>query len=349
MINMNYKKFRDIDSDDNFFASLKNDHEGFKEWYNRINSDNAFILYDEDGSVEGFLYLNVENDIVDDIEPNIVADKILKVDTFKINPQDTRLIERFIKVVTDYAVSNDADLCYVTIFAKHEKLIQLAEKYGFVKHGTKGNGDKQEIVLTKDMRKTKNDIYLDYPRINKNNGKKFVLSISPKYHSSMFPDLILKTDDREILEDVSYTNSVNKIYVCSMNIAKRFKKGDVLVIYKPSEDKRTMDYTSIATSICVVDEIKLQEEFTSFDELYNYVTLYNMFDKDDLNENYQKGDLITIKMTYNIALEKRITKKDLIEEAGLNRFEYWGCFEIEDNEFEAILKLGNVNENYFTK
>lgn len=346
---MNYKKNSNTDIDDNLFASLKNDYEGIKDWFTRKNNEGAFVEYDEDGNVEGFLYLKIQNNFVDDVTPKIVADKILKVVTFKINPYGTQLGERFIKVITDYAVSNNVDVCYVTIFAEHESLIQLVEEYGFVKHGLKGAGDNLEVILTKDMRKSKHDIYLDYPLINKNKGKKYVLGIYPKDHSMMFPEPISRTEDKAVLEDVPYTNSVNKIHVCSMYTAKQFKKGDIVVVYRTGEEEKFDEFSAVATSICVVDEIKLQDEFKTFDKFYDYASLYNALDKDDLNEDYNNGNLVAIKMTYNVALEKRITRHNLIEKAGLNRFADWGCFEISDSEFEEILKLGNVNENFFVE
>lgn len=55
------------------------------------------------------------------------------------------------------------------------------------------------------------------------------------------------------------------------------------------------------------------------------------------------------KMTYSITLEKRITRHRLIEKAGLDRGAYWDFFEISDSEFDNVLKLGNVNENFFVQ
>lgn len=49
-------------------------------------------------------------------------------------------------------------------------------------------------------------------------------------------------------------------------------------------------------------------------------------------------------MTYNAALTTRVIRKDLIEKVGISRDAYAGFIELTDNQFEEILKLGNVDE-----
>ena len=39
------------------------------------------------------------------------------------------------------------------------------------------------------------------------------------------------------------------------------------------------EYSSVVTSICVVEDVKTQGEFGSFDEFYNYASKYSVFDK----------------------------------------------------------------------
>lgn len=64
--------------------------------------------------------------------------KILKVGTFKINAHGTKMGEQFIKIIMDYAINEDVDICYTTIFLKHQKLIALMESFGFEEYGEKG-------------------------------------------------------------------------------------------------------------------------------------------------------------------------------------------------------------------
>lgn len=61
--------------------------------------------------------------------------------------------EQFIKIITDYAINKDADLCYVTIYEKHDSLINLVQQFGFELYGTKGAGSHKENVYIKQMKK----------------------------------------------------------------------------------------------------------------------------------------------------------------------------------------------------
>lgn len=69
-----------------------------------------------------------------------------------------------------------------------------------------------------------------------------------------------------------------------------------------------------------------------------------MFDWDDLHYWYNRGGCKAIKMTYNVALKKRIVRHDLIEKIGLERNQYWGFFELTDEQFQKIAKKGDANK-----
>ena len=344
MNNINCKKFGEIDINDKFFDSLKEDYSVFTEWFEKKENNNAFVQYNSNGTLDGFLYLKIEKDVVDDVFPQIKAKKILKVGTFKINAHGTKMGEQFIKVITDIAISEDVDICYVTIFKKHSNLINLIERFGFKEYGKKYTDGKEETVYLKNMRGIVDDILLDYPIISNKNVKKYLLSVYPRYHSVMFPDSILKTENKDIIKDISYTNSIHKIYVCSMSGVKKLKYGDIIVIYRTKDGGKAAEYSSVATSICVVEEVRTQYEFNNFEDFYKYSSQYSVFDKNDLKKWYDKGGCIAIKMTYNVALNKRITRHDLIEEVGIDReSNYWGFVDLTDGQFEKIIHYGKVN------
>lgn len=125
------------------------------------------------------------------------------------------------------------------------------------------------------------------------------------------------------------------------------KYGDVIVLYRTSESNRSAEYSSVVTSICVVEEVKEQYEFNDFNDFFNYASQYSVFDRQDLDYWYQRGGCRTIKMTYNVALNKRIVRHDLIETIGMNRDVYWGFMPITNEQFEAIISYGKVNPKIF--
>ena len=79
--NITHKTFNEINLEDSFFDSLREDYLGFDEWFKRKKDQDAFVQY-QDGKIEGFLYLKIEENLVDDIMPPIYANKILKIGTF---------------------------------------------------------------------------------------------------------------------------------------------------------------------------------------------------------------------------------------------------------------------------
>ena len=340
---LQYKKFREINLADNFFNSLRDDYAEFEEWFRRKSDNMAYILEDN-GNILGFLYLKVEDGPVTDVYPLINASKVLKLGTFKIDAHGTKLGERFIKKALDHAIHEKVEACYVTIFSKHKTLIDILKKYGFMLHGTKRTDDGEEQVYVKWLTRLQNDVLLDYPLISLSNKKKYMLAIYPDYHTKMFPDSILKNEPYDLLEDVSYTNSIHKIYVCSMPVYV-LNRGDIVVIYRTSDNKGPAEYRSVATSICVTEEIKSKSEFGNFKEFYEYANQYSIFDRNSLLSWYEKKNWYTIKMTYNAAFKKRLTRNILAEQIGLSRDERWSFIKLTDNQLKLMLEKGDVDES----
>ncbi len=340
---MELKQFSEINLSDKFFDYLKEDYKEFESWVIKKKDRKAYVLYDK-GYLQGFLYLKMEFEEVIDVEPVITADRILKVGTFKINAHGTKLGERFIKKLLDYAVINIASICYVTVFEKHELLIKLLKEYGFKCYGNKTSQNGIELVLVKDMKKTICDLYKDFPLIRRNTSK-YLLAVYPQYHTQLFPDSILKTESVSLLEDVSHTNSIHKAYVARMEGISKLNKGDLLVIYRTKDYGKSAEYSSVATSICTVESVRHQSVFKDFNEFYEYTSKYSVFDKGNLNMWYNKGGCYVIKMLYNTALTKRLIRQRLADECGLNRDEYWGILELSNDSFNKIVELGGVNES----
>lgn len=341
---MSHKTFGEIDLNDVFFDSLKTDYPLFEDWFLSKREQDAYVQYNDKSKLEGFLYLKIEHNIVNDTKPQIKADKILKVGTFKINAHGSRLGERFIKIIMDEAIDKNVDLCYITIFPKHKSLINLVNKFGFVEYGEKGDASNPEKVFVKDMKNLTGNILHDYPLISTDRCNKYILGIYPRYHSHMFADSILNTENKSMLNDVSYTNSIHKIYVTSMDL-KALKSNDILIIYRTADPNKSPEYSSVVTSIGVVEEIRSQYNFNSFDEFYNYSCQYSIFDREDLYKWYNSSrECKAIKFTYNTAFKKRITRHDLINTIGLSRYEYWGFFRISDKQFDDIIELSKINK-----
>lgn len=337
-------KFSSLDLSEEFFESLKQDYSGFEDWFFRKSNEEAYVIFNGLGNVDGFLYLKEEDDADYSIEPNLNPGKRLKIGTFKINAHGTVLGHRFLGIILRRMVQNKIDFTYVTLFEKQEGLIKLFEKFGFSRWGVKDNG---ELVYFKDNT-VHSDLYKDFPKINLNSSnKKYLLSIYPQYHTLLFPDSRLNTERNHVIEDLSFTNTTEKIYLTKISQVAEINTGDLIVIYRTKEEKMQAEYSSVATSICSVLEVKNISEFGNREEFMRYCTKGTIFTQDDLNYFWKsKRYPYIIKMLYNVPLNKRIIRKRLIEEIGIDRGVYWGCIDLTDNQIRDIIEIGEVSEGF---
>ena len=247
-----------------------------------------------------------------------------------------------------HALYEKVEEIYVTIFEKHVSLINLLKKYGFEKKAIKGDTNNSESVYVKSMKCYTVDICKDFPFIHTAGKNKYLLSIYPNFHTALFPDSILHTEMRDkdsLIKDVSHTNSIHKIYLCRMEDAKQMNPGDLVVIYRTSDKSGPADYGSVVTSVCVVEEVKTPKDFKSYDEYIGYTNYYSIFDENTLNNYYKDKKTVIIKMTYNAAFNRRIIRKELIEEIGISRGVYWGFFKLTDEQFNNIIERGQIDES----
>ena len=342
-------RFSQVNLDDSFFDSLKEDYEGFEDWFRRKSESEAYIQKKDNGRLEAFLYLKIEEEPVTDIEPNLPMGKHLKVGTFKIDAHNTKLGEYFIQMIMRVAVYEHVEDIYVTIFEKHEGLVSLLRRYGFEHYGVKRNArdENPESVYVKSMTSVNDDLCEGFPFVHTNGKNKYMLAVYPAYHTPLFPDSILNTEQRDrdaLIRDVSHTNSIHKIYLCKMDGVERLTPGDILIIYRTSDGQGPARYRSVATSICVVEEVKRPGDFRNLSEFIRYTDAYSIFGTKILQQYYHNPRTVVIKMTYNAAFNHRLINKELVEEVGLNP-PYWGFFRLTDEQFNDIIRRGQIDES----
>ncbi|WP_118785857.1 N-acetyltransferase [Haemophilus haemolyticus] len=346
MDNLKIERFSDVDLNDPFFDSLKTDYKEFSNWFMRKADEKecAYVLYNQH-SIDGFLYLKEENEIPD-IEQPIYNRRILKVGTFKFNPQGTLRGQRFIKKILDIAIVNDFELIYLTIFEKYDYLIKLFQEYGFYHAGTKQTMNGTECVYMRDMRHVVGDIILDYPYVDPN-ANKYLLAIHPEYHTRLFPDSILCNEYQDIVQDVSHSNSIHKIYISAADDACKLKHGDILIIYRTSDRQGHAYYRSVVSSICVVEEVRHISKFPTEESYLKYCSRFSVFTNTELSKFYkEKRYPYVIRFTYNIALPKRVTRKELLDNGIIRDQNRIVLHPISDDNFSEILFLSKANESF---
>lgn len=351
-MDLEIKRFADINIEDTFFDSLRASYPEFNDWFARkaAAGEQAYVFYGDDGNVNDFLYLKPENEALTDVEPVLPAKRRLKVGTFKLLSRGTRRGERFMKKIMDQAVAKDVDEIYVTIFPTEELkyLIRSFEAFGFHHVADKPHADGSiEWVLVKDMRQKVGEVVKDYPFVKTSGVNKYLLSIHPNYHTKLFPDSILKNESYDLVTDITPTNGIYKIYICWMKDAAMLKRGDNIVIYRMGDGLGPAYYRAVATSVCTVLEVRRYMDFKSMEDFLKY-TQYSVFTEIERRKWYQyKSNFIIIKMLYNVAFSKRVIRKDLLEQVGIPSDAYWGFCPLSDTQYNRILELGGADERYF--
>ena len=340
-----YIYFKNVDLNDPFFDSLKHDYEEFSDWFSKKAGEKAYVFKNKNNSIDGFLYLKLETGEIKDVEPKLAAKRRLKIGTFKINAHGTRMGERFIKKALDHALYQKVNEVYVTSFSHHTQLINLFSKYGFEVVANKHTSNGQELVLVKSMGDMKGNVHFDYPYIN-GAHRKYILSLYPQWHTRLLPDSILNNENPEaVVNDISHSNSIHKIYLAAMDGVENLQPNDILVIYRTGDGKGPAHYRSVATSVCVVEEVKNINHFPDEKSFLDYSSSYSIFTDQELKNFYAYRKYPTvIKFSYNLALRKRVTRGQMIENLGINA-PYWGFFQLTDKQFAGIIEKGNADES----
>ncbi len=347
VLNVQKKQFGNIDINDDFFLSLKEDYNGFEKWYIKKSDDQAYVTSNKsNGLILSFLYLKVENknENYSDIFPIFAPKKRLKIGTFKVINNGFRLGERFLKIVFDNALLNHVDEVYVTIFDHRDeqrRLIDLMEQWGFKFWGMKG----EERVYVRDFKPSfdLDNLKLTYPYVSKKNGI-HIVPIYESYHTELLPDSILNNESpAEFVEDFPHRNGISKVYV-SRAMKPHPKKGDLLIFYRTGGY-----YKSVISTIGVVEEVIFNIE--NEDEFLRHCRKGSVFPEHELKAmwNYNKFTKpFVVRFMYNYSFPHRINMKQLIDLGILGGVDDAprGFKPISVEQFNLILKETRSDESF---
>jgi len=299
--------------ENSFFDSLREDYKGFDEWFKKKqkNNEKAFVTKDKKNEVTSFLMLKVEDEKekYEEFEKPFKPAKRLKVSTFKVGDTGKRIGETFIKIIIETARKEKVDEIYITIFPKHNFLIDLFKQYGFEYYTYKNteNAEGQinkEYILVKNM---KDKSY--YPFIKLDNQNIFIIPIQPPYHKLLFPEAVkefqIKISDYEGMDAAS--NAIKKAYI-SNSVIKKIKSGDILLFYA-SQDRKAI------TALGVVDNTF--NTFDSIEDITNLVRKRTAYDDNELRDSADTDSLVIM-------------------------FKHYMCFS-EDIDFQYLITNGIVN------
>lgn len=346
VLNVQKLKFGKIDLTDSFFDSLKEDYDGFDNWFIKKYDDEAYItINSNNGRLLSFLYLKVEdqNENYSNITPVFPPKKRLKIGTFKVISNGFRLGERFLKIIFDNALKNHVEEIYVTIYdkrAEQRRLISLLEQWGFVFWGMKGG--ERVYIRNFEPKVDIDNLKTTYPYISVNNDI-YIVPIYPEYHTELLPDSILNTESpTEYIENFPHRNGIGKIYV-SRALEPHPKAGDILVFYRTGGL-----FKSVITTIGVVED--LHYSFKDENDFILYCRKSSVFPEDSLRKRWRHPfrKPFTIKFLYIYSFPHKITMKELIDLHVLTGVDDAprGFKKITKEQFETIIKATKSDSSF---
>ena len=341
--------FGNINLEDPFFDSFKQDYRGFAEWFNRKADEIAYVCKSETGALLAFLFLKVEDarEPYADISPPFSPKRRLKIGTFKVTMNGYKLGERFLKIIFDNALQFRVDEIYVTIFNKdadQERLSALLLDWGFRQHGTKRSPSGEELVLVRDFAPSANPAspLKTFPYMSRQR-RKFIVAIYPDYHTELLPDSILRTESpADFVENRPNRNAIRKVYI-SRSIRRDLASGDIIVFYRTASGGFA-HHTSVATTLGIVESVTTgiitEEDFISL------CRKRSVFSDADLKKhwNYKMSNRpFVVKFLYAYSLPKRPNLATL-KENGIIVEAPRGFDEISDAGFSKLMEISNADE-----
>lgn len=355
VLGVQQKFFGELNLNDPFFDTLREDYDGFDKWFHKKSNEKAYVtINNENQKLLSFLFIKMEDksELYSNITPTFSPKKRLKVGTFKIVSNGVRLGERFIKIIFDNALLQRVQEIYLTIFDKREeqkRLISLIEDWGFKLYGKKNSTG--ELVYVRNFEPYFNfeNPKLSFPYISLKNNI-FIIPIYPEYHTELLPDSYLRTESpQDYIEHEPHRNALSKVYICRSH-RRDIKKGDILVFYRTAERGKSAFYSSVITTIAIVEEkieaIKDESDFIT------KCRKRSVFSNEELKTywNYNEKNrpfIINFLYVYSFLLGKRINRKSMIELniiTGIEN-ELRGLKKINEDQFKTILKASDTNES----
>lgn len=237
-----------------FFNELKVDYEEqtFINWLNKCIAENRECFAIRNGtSLLGLIILNPESKSVskhaqehDDL--GIPGKKVLKLCLFRLTAEIRRekYGEQLLKTAMYYGFQNKYDTLYLTVFPKHDALIKLIKKFGFIEGKMTKLG---ELTFYKHMNPSSKAVLSGFnfhrsywPIIDLRHQHHFIIPIRPEYHSRLFPEATTQAElPFGITEPVISAipgNAIRKVYICH-SPTSILPEGSILWFYCSVEQK----------------------------------------------------------------------------------------------------------------
>ena len=351
-------KFANIDLNDAFFDSLKNDYPGtasstgFVDWFRKKSTDGATALVFEDEiGVGAFVVLKEEEEEIKLQDCILPIKKRLKISTFRIAERyrRQRIGEGAIGLLLWKWQKTIAEEVYVTVFDKHDTLISQFERFGFQKKGINLNG---ENILIKSRRQIDfSDSYMSFPFIKDGFDYAGYIIIDDNYHDTMFAySELANTATLQTKVSSSVSNGLSKIYV-GQAARIHHKIGEPVLVYRRYTQGNGKRYRSCVTSFCIVTDViqaKANNRYLmTFEELKSHIGNKSVFNENELRSQYTSFKNMTIVelLYYGYFGAGNNVNMDWLDNNGFwaRENQYPTEVRLTSEQFKRVLMEGNIN------
>lgn len=344
-------KFADCNIGDSFFDSLRKDYQGFDAWFTKKSKEGkeAFVYRDEYG-IGAFLCLKTDdNEPIELVGETLPALNRLKISTLKLaeRVQGIRLGEGAIGIALWHWQQENSDEVYVTVFEKHQYLIDLLNRFGFQNVGLKK--DTGECVLIKNKQEIDySDPYKSFPFINPNFTTARLIPINHDWHDTLFPFSELMRTQQEV-EEIAAANGITKVYIGTPFSTLQHKVGEPVLIYRIS-NHNPKKYRSVVTSYCtIVNVLHIKNNRHYNIDLASFINIVgnkSVFTNKELISIYNKpnNNIVMFELIYNGFFGKgcNVNQNDL-KNNGLWFDMHPYKFRYNKSQFINILEMGERN------
>lgn len=338
-------RMRDLDINEPFFDSFKKDYNDYLNWFIRKSKDAVFISRRE-RKIIALLKLKIENNPSDfaDIVPPFNNHKVLKISSFKIEPNRTKLAERFMRIIFNAALGHDVNRIYATLFDNYEskrRLKRLFEKWGFENWGHKNNSN--EIVLQRDFDKIANysEPSLSFPFHGLQKGVYLV------YLDSIYANALLgyNIKSSKLYDIEPLKNSISKVLI-SYNIAQPVSIGSIIVFVTENDNSSERKFIGVG----IVDGF--HHNFTDEAKFLRVCRKRSIFTDSRLKQCWDRqtsqNRISTIEFLYACPLSTDVFSSNNIKEAAIDL----SCLrrqepkKIDETQFRILIKGSSYEKDF---
>lgn len=343
-----WRKFNEVDLNDEFFASLKADYEEFPVWFKgKSDAGESALVFSDDQGIGSFVYLKEENEPIKLTDQILPAIPRVKIGTLRLAERirKLRLGEGALGVSLWKWQELKYDEIYVTVFEKHTELIKLFIRFGFRFIGMNVRGERLYLKIRKNIDYC--NAYTAFPFIRPDFEKAGLLPIYESFHDRLFPYSEIKGNKREIDEETA-GNGITKVYIASPYTAMHYEVGEPVGIYRIYEGKTGKTYKSVVTSYCTITKIDYIKnngrEIVSIADFVRNAGNKTIFTVEELVSIYNnQRNVVMLELVYNGFFGKghNVIHKDLKEQGLFNEHPY--KLDYTKDQFINILEMGDID------